>query len=137
MDYFSEKQLLAFRRGVARATLGSMKASLIALLFLAGLRTANAAPVNDYPTSARADYVVGCLAANGFQHDRLEACACSIDVIADRMTFDQYEDASTIMSMQQASVGPRGGLFRDTPVAKESLERLRRAEAEANLRCGG
>jgi hypothetical protein len=91
---------------------------------------------NDYPTAARADYVVGCLAANGFEHAMLEECACNIDEIASRLTYDDYEQANTILSMQQASVGPRGGLFRDTPVAKQTLEKLRRAQAEAALRCG-
>ncbi len=95
------------------------------------------APRNDYPTAARADYVIGCLAANGFQHKLLDQCACSIDAIADQMSYDDYERAETIMSMQQASIGPRGGLFRDTPVAKASLQQLQRAQAEANLRCGG
>lgn len=94
------------------------------------------APRYNYPTAARADYVIGCLAANGFQRQLLEKCACSIDAIADRMSYDDYEKADTILSMQQASVGPRGGLFRDTPVAKTTLEKLRRAQAEANLRCG-
>ena len=93
-------------------------------------------PAHDFPTSVRADYVVGCLAANGFEHQKLDACACSIDEIANRMTYDEYEEASTVLSMQQAGVGPRGGLFRDTPQAKQALERLRRAQAEANLRCG-
>jgi hypothetical protein len=94
------------------------------------------APRYNYPTAARADYVIGCLAANGFQRQLLEKCACSIDAIADRMSYDDYEKADTILSMQQASVGPRGGLFRDTPVAKTTLEKLHRAQAEANLRCG-
>ena len=94
------------------------------------------APRYDYPTSARADYVIGCMAANGFQHQLLDKCACGIDVIADRLSYDDYETAETVLSMQQASVGPRGGLFRDTPVARTSLEKLRRAQAEANLRCG-
>ncbi len=94
------------------------------------------APRHDYPTSARADYVIGCLGANGFQRQLLEQCACGIDVIADRLSYEEYERAETILSMQQASVGPRGGLFRDTPMAKDILERLRRAQAEANLRCG-
>lgn len=53
------------------------------------------------------------------------------------MSYDDYTQAETVLSMQQASVGPRGGLFRDTPVAKESLQRIQRAQAEANLRCGG
>jgi hypothetical protein len=94
------------------------------------------APRYDYPTAARADYVIGCLAANGFQRQLLDKCACSIDAIADRMSYDDYEKADTILSMQQASVGPRGGLFRDTPVAKATLEKLHRAQAEANLKCG-
>ncbi len=94
------------------------------------------APRHDFPTNARADYVIGCLAANGFQHKLLDQCACSIDAIADQMSYEDYERAETIMSMQQASIGPRGGLFRDTPVAKTSLQQLQRAQAEANLRCG-
>jgi hypothetical protein len=94
------------------------------------------APRYNYPTAARADYVIGCLAANGFKREFLPQCACGIDVIANRMSYDDYEKAETILSMQQASVGPRGGLFRDTPMAKDTLIELRRAQAEANLRCG-
>ena len=94
-------------------------------------------PRNDYPTAARADYVIGCMAANGFRRELLDRCACGIDTIANLMSYDDYEKASTIMSMQEAGVGPRGGLFRDTPVAKEESQRLERAEAEVNLRCGG
>jgi hypothetical protein len=109
---------------------------LLALAPAAALAQDHRSPKFDYPTSARADYVVGCLAANGFQHVKLDACACSIDVIANYMSYDDYELANTIMSMQQASVGPRGGLFRDTPVAKQTMEHLNRAQAEALLRCG-
>ncbi len=94
------------------------------------------APRFSYPTAARADYVIGCMAANGFQRQLLDQCACGIDVIADRLSYEDYQNAETILSMQQAGVGPRGGLFRDTPIAKEALEKLRRAQAEANLRCG-
>jgi len=108
------------------------------LAAIAGVAFAQEAkpPRYDYPTAARADYVFACLMANGFQRQLLDKCACGIDVIADRLSFDDYQTAETVLSMQQASVGPRGGLFRDTPVARASLEKLRRAEAEANLRCG-
>jgi hypothetical protein len=37
--------------------------------------------------------------------------------------------------MQQGGLGDRGALLRDTPVAKDVLEKLRRAQAEVNLRC--
>jgi hypothetical protein len=93
-------------------------------------------PRNDYPTAARADYVIGCMAANGFKRELLDRCACGIDTIANLMSYDDYEKASTILSMQQAGVGPRGGLFRDTPVAKDEMQKLRRAQAEVILRCG-
>jgi hypothetical protein len=92
-------------------------------------------PANDYPTATRADYVIGCLAANGFKREMLGHCACGIDTIADLMTYDDYEKAETIMSMQQGGLGERGALFRDTPIAKEETEKLRTAEAEVNLRC--
>ena len=92
-------------------------------------------PANDYPTAARADYVIGCLASNGFKREYLEKCACGIDTIADAMPYDDYEKASTILSMQQGGLGQRGALFRDTPIAKEETEKLRRAQAEVNLRC--
>jgi hypothetical protein len=92
-------------------------------------------PANDYPTAARADYVIGCLASNGFKHEALDRCACGIDVIADMMPYDDYEKADTILRMQQGGLGERGALFRDTPIAKEEMEKLRRAEAEVNLQC--
>jgi hypothetical protein len=92
-------------------------------------------PKYDYPTAARADYVIGCLAANGFNRLYLDKCACGIDTIANQLPYDDYEKAATILSMQQGGLGQRGAIFRDTPIAKEELEKLRRAEAEVNLRC--
>ena len=92
-------------------------------------------PAHDYPTAARADYVIGCLAANNFKRELLEKCACGIDTIADLMSYDDYEKAATILSLQQGALGQRGGLFRDTPIARQELEKLHAAEAQVNLRC--
>ncbi len=92
-------------------------------------------PKNDYPTAARADYVIGCLAANGFKRELLDKCACGIDTIADMLPYDDYEKADTILRMQQGGLGERGAMFRDTPIAKDETEKLRRAQAEVNLRC--
>ena len=92
-------------------------------------------PKYDYPTAARADYVIGCLAANGFNRLYLEKCACGIDTIANMLPYDDYEKASTILSMQQGGLGERGALFRNTPIAREELDKLHKAEAEVNLRC--
>ncbi|MDE1149924.1 MAG: hypothetical protein PW843_25515 [Azospirillaceae bacterium] len=92
-------------------------------------------PRYDYPTAVRADYVIGCLASNGFKHELLGKCACGIDTIADMMPYDDYEKADTILRMQQGGLGDRGAVFRDTPLAKDEVEKLRRAQAEVNLRC--
>ena len=92
-------------------------------------------PAHDYPTAARADYVIGCLAGSGFKRELLERCACAIDVIADLMPYEDYEAAETILSLQQGGLGERGALFLDTPVAKQRTDQLRRAQAQASLEC--
>jgi hypothetical protein len=94
------------------------------------------APANDYPTAARADYVLGCMAANGNTRPALLQCSCAIDTIAGLMPYADYEKAETALSLQVGGgVGGRVGLFRDPPEIKAVLERLREAQAEANLQC--
>lgn len=91
---------------------------------------------NDYPTSERADYVIGCVAANGNTREALLKCSCAIDTIAGVMPYSDYERAETALSLQLGGgVGGRVGLFRDPPQIKAVIEELRRAQAEANLQC--
>lgn len=91
---------------------------------------------NDYPTSTRADYVIGCMAANGNTRLALLKCSCAIDTIAGLMPYSKYETAETALSMQAGGgVGGRVGLFRDPPQIKAVIDELRRAQAEANLQC--
>jgi hypothetical protein len=93
-------------------------------------------PANDYPTSARADYVLGCMAANGNTHEALYQCSCAIDTIANQIPYPDYEKAETALSLQNGNgVGGRVALFRDPPEIKAVLERLRQAQADANLSC--
>jgi hypothetical protein len=91
---------------------------------------------NNYPTSARADYVIACMAANGNTREALLKCSCAIDTIAGLMPYSRYEQAETALSLQAGGgVGGRVGLFRDPPQIKAVIEELRRAQAEANLQC--
>jgi hypothetical protein len=90
--------------------------------------------LNDYPTSARADYVFGCMKANGETQELLRKCSCSIDVIASIIPYDHYVTAETILSMSQVT-GPVGSEFRSTQQAKLALQDFRRAQAEAEIRC--
>lgn len=93
-------------------------------------------PANDYPTAARADYVIGCMAANGNTREAMLKCACAIDTIASLMPYSDYEQAETALSLQAGGgVGGRVGLFRDPPQIKAVIEELHKAQAEANLQC--
>jgi hypothetical protein len=107
---------------------------VLAVLAVAAIRPATAEDLNDYPTSARADYVFGCMKANGETQELLRKCSCSIDVIASIIPYDAYVTAETILSMVQVT-GPAGAEFRSTEAAKLALQEFRRAQAEAEVRC--
>jgi hypothetical protein len=112
----------------------NMRCLIFVLAALSGVSVARAAETNDYPTSARADYVFGCMKVNGETRQSLEQCSCSIDVIASIIPYDKYVEAETVASMNQA-VGQIGAMFRGTNEAKGILADLRRAQAEAEIRC--
>jgi hypothetical protein len=116
--------------------LGVKSIGLGVALLAAGVSTANvsAAELNDYPTSARVDYVFGCMKANGDTQVSLQKCSCSIDVIASLLPYDRFVAAQTVLSMAQEP-GNLGGEFRSTEIARVALEDLRRAQAEAEVRC--
>ncbi|MCQ0093095.1 hypothetical protein [Roseovarius sp. M141] len=99
----------------------------------AGAQTV-AQSINDYPTEARADYVFGCMAANGQGRDTLRRCACSIDRIASILPYEQYVEAETVLSMQQTG-GERMSIFRTMRMAQDLVADLRRAQAEADIIC--
>jgi hypothetical protein len=95
---------------------------------------AGADDLNDYPTAARAEYVFGCMKANGETPRALEQCSCSIDIIASLLPYDRYVSAETVLRMVQVP-GVLGNQFRSTEQARTALDELRRAQAEAEVRC--
>ena len=103
---------------------------MAALLHAAGPATA----AEDYPTPAVVDYVLGCMKSNGQTRDALERCSCSIDVIASIIPYERYESAETFRRMSQTT-GEASGLFRESAAAKAAGSELRRAQAEADIRC--
>jgi len=90
--------------------------------------------INDYPTSARADYVFGCMKANGDTRTSLEQCSCSIDVIATILPYDRYVEAEAVLSLAQVP-GRFGEMFRSPEPAKAAVNAMRRAQAESEVRC--
>src|SRR4051812_24233148 len=114
---------------------GSIRRIVAALVTLATTAVvARADDVNDYPTSARVEYVFGCLKANGETRQVIDQCSCSIDVVASLVPYDRYVTAETVLSMAQVR-GNLGGQFRTSEQAASALNDLRRAQAEAEVRC--
>jgi poly-beta-hydroxyalkanoate depolymerase len=108
--------------------------AVLAIALAVAAKGARAEDQNDYPTSARADYVFGCMKANGETQEILQKCSCSIDVIASIIPYERYVTTETILSMSQVS-GPVGSEFRSTEQAKLAVQEFRRAQAEAEVRC--
>ena len=111
-----------------------MRRTDILLLSLALAAPAAAQAINDYPTAARADYVFGCMKVNGETRQSLDKCSCSIDIIASIMPYENYVAAESFMSMGQVA-GEKGVLFRTSEPAHKAMDALRRAQAEAEVRC--
>lgn len=79
-----------------------------------------AADANDFPTQARVEYVLRCMDSHGGRvYETMYACVCSIDRIAERFTYDEYE-AAELLALLRTTPGERGGVFRD-PEGYEEL----------------
>ena len=103
------------------------------LVAAAAHSAARADDLNDYPTMARADYVFGCMKANGETQHALEQCSCSIDVIASILPYERYVAAETVLSMAQVPGTSEPSSARRN--CQKAVEDLRRAQAEAEVRC--
>jgi hypothetical protein len=113
---------------------GSIRRIVAVAAIMMTATIARAEEVNDYPTAARVEYVFGCLKANGETRQVIEQCSCSIDVVASLVPYDRYVTAETVLSMSQVQ-GNLGGQFRTSEQAASALNELRRAQAEAEVRC--
>jgi hypothetical protein len=119
---------------MAMTSAGSIGRIVGALAVLMSAVVMTRADDNDYPTSVRSEYVFGCLKANGETRQAIEQCSCSIDVVASLVPYDRYVTAETVLSMSQVR-GNLGGQFRTSEQAASALNDLRRAQAEAEVRC--
>ena len=101
---------------------------------LGGTIASQHAEANVYPTDVVADYVIGCMAANGQTQDALRRCSCSIDAVASIVPYKVYEQADTIIRMSMVA-GDNTAVFRNTTMLKKVVDQLRLAQVEADFRC--
>ncbi|NJM91775.1 MAG: hypothetical protein HC861_03150 [Rhodospirillaceae bacterium] len=104
-------------------------------VFVVGtLAVSQHASANVYPTEVVADYVLGCMAANGSTQDNLRRCSCSIDTVASILPYEAYEKADTVIRMRGVG-GANTEVFRTTTMLDKMVDQLRLAQIEADFRC--
>ena len=74
------------------------------------------------------------MASNGQTQEMLQKCSCSIDVISSLVSYDEYVQAETVLRMVQRP-GESTSVFRDSAWTKSVVDDVRRAQAEAEIRC--
>ena len=107
-------------------------AAIIALFAAAPLRAD--APGHDYPTIARIEYVQECVNRTGGKQGAMYQCACAIDRIAEKLTYDEFVEASTYAHYSTLP-GEGGGIFRDTDEARQKAKLFRTIESDAYKAC--
>ena len=90
---------------------------------------------NDYPTTARVEFVQDCMGRHGGKLEDLYKCSCAIDRLAQKLTYDDYVEASTFAHYSTLP-GEGGGIFRDPDTAKQKAKLYRTLEADAYKACG-
>jgi hypothetical protein len=90
---------------------------------------------NDYPTSARVEFVQDCMGRHGGKLEDLYKCSCVIDRLAAELTYDDYVEAATFAHYSTLP-GEGGGIFRDPDTAKQKAKLYRTLEADAYKACG-
>lgn len=115
----------------------SRAASVLAAVIALGASSPGAfavEPGSDYSTEVKVEYVLACMESAGQTRDALARCSCSIDVIASILPYEKYVEAETIISVGLAG-GERTGMMKSEPSLREKVADMRRAQAEAEIRC--
>tara|TARA_Y100000590_G_scaffold33023_1_gene36231 strand:+ start:153 stop:530 length:378 start_codon:yes stop_codon:yes gene_type:complete len=86
------------------------------------------------PTSEKVEYVFACVQGNENSQAYIQKCSCSIDYIDEKMTYEEYVNAETIMSLRQI-YGEKSLMFKNTPNAMEIYTNMQNVLAEAEMEC--
>ena len=85
-------------------------------------------------TNEKVEYVFACMQGNEDSQAYLVKCSCSIDYIDEQMTYEEYVQAETIMSLRQIYC-EKSLLFKNTPNAIEITSNMQNILAEAEMEC--
>ena len=86
------------------------------------------------PTNEKVEYVFACMQGNENSQAYITKCSCSIDYIDEQMTYEEYVNAETILSLRQV-YGEKSLMFKNTPNAMEIYTNMQNILAEAEMEC--
>lgn len=94
------------------------------------------AVANDFPTIDRVRFVQECMALeNSQKYETLYACSCTLDKIAEEMSYDEFVAADSYQRARNMR-GERGGLFRNSDDrARTTRENFSDVTARAEADC--
>jgi hypothetical protein len=107
-----------------------MKRAAALLLLLAP----GAWAANDFPTTARVEYVLECMRGEAAAPDAMYKCSCVVDAMAAKMSYEEWLDLRTV-SDAITIAGERGGVVRDMKDGRKMVGTYRTLQQEARKSC--
>jgi hypothetical protein len=105
------------------------------VLMSLGLCIAPLGYANDFPTQARVEFVLTCMReSKAPQPEAMYKCSCAIDAIADKVTYSQWVDLSTVANGITIA-GERGGVMRDMKDGRKLAASFRELQDNAKKSC--
>ena len=109
--------------------LSSSLLSVVALLAVTPLRA------NDFPTTARVEFVLSCMRdSKATQQEMLYKCSCALDSIAQQLRYDEWVELATVANAMPIA-GERGGALRDLKDGRKRVAQFRELQEKAKTSC--
>ena len=90
---------------------------------------------NDFPTSARVEFVLTCMReSKAPPQESMYKCSCAIDAIADKVKYSAWVDLSTVAN-GITMAGERGGVMRDMKDGRKLIASFRELQDNAKKAC--
>ncbi|MBK4734943.1 hypothetical protein [Noviherbaspirillum pedocola] len=111
-----------------------MKRHVFGAVLCAAILVPALACANDFPTSARVEYVLECMKDHGGKQEYLYKCSCAVDRMAEKLNYEDFLEAETALRYQGLG-GERGGAFRDPPAVRKMAKSHQFVRQQANAAC--
>ncbi len=92
------------------------------------------AQANDFPTTARVEYVLECMQKHNRDYEYFYKCSCVVDDIAKNVNYNEFSELSTASRYLRLG-GERGAEFRDPKEVKKMVRKYKTLETNAGKAC--